>query len=77
MTFIIGIIQFHCKNEPKQLKWNEIKEDMCKSDSTFPYLQNSTLFKALLMRELIYTYPLNLLRKIKEKNSEIADEKNE
>ena len=50
---------------------------MCKSDSTFPYLQSSTLFKALFMRELIYTYPLNLLTKIKEKNSEIADEKNE
>ena len=31
--------------------------------------------KALPMRELIYTYSLNLLRKIKEKNSETANEK--
>ena len=27
------------------------------------------------MGELIYTYSLNLRRKIKEKNSEVADEK--
>ena len=28
-----------CKNEPKQVKWNEIKLDICKSDSIFPYLK--------------------------------------
>ena len=44
MAFIIGIFQFHCKNECKQVKGNEIKGDMCKSDSTFPYLQRATLF---------------------------------
>ena len=27
------------------------------------------------MRELVYSHSLNLLRKIKEKNSKIADEK--
>ena len=32
----------------KQLKWNKIKWYVCNSDSTFPYLQNSTLFKWLL-----------------------------
>ena len=53
MTFIIGIFQFQFHI---QVKGNEIKEDMCKSDSAFPYLQSSTLFKALIMRELIDTY---------------------
>ena len=42
---IIGIFQFHCKSEHKQVKWHQIKWDMCKSDSVFPYLQSSTLFK--------------------------------
>ena len=45
MTFIIGILQFYCKSEHKQVKGNEIKEGMCKSDGTFPYLQRDTLFK--------------------------------
>ena len=45
MTFIIDIFQFHCKIEQEQIKGNEIKRDMCKSDSMFPYLQRSTLFK--------------------------------
>ena len=48
MTFIIDIFQFHCKSEQKQVKWNEIKRDMCKSDSIFPYLQRGTLLKWLL-----------------------------
>ena len=48
MTFIIGIFQFHCKSEHKQVKWNEIEQGMCKSDSTFPYLQRGTLLKRLL-----------------------------
>ena len=39
MTFIIGIFKFHCKNEHKQVNWNGIKGNMCKSESTFPYLQ--------------------------------------
>ena len=48
MTFIIGIFQFHYKSEHKQVNWNGIKQDICKSDSTFPYLQRGTLFKRLL-----------------------------
>ena len=44
VTFTIGIFQFHCKIEYKQVKGKEIKGDMCKSDSTFPYLQRATLF---------------------------------
>ena len=31
-----------------QVYWNEIKRDMCKSDSIFPDLQRGTLFKWLL-----------------------------
>ena len=38
------IFQFHCKNECKQVPGNKIKGGMCKSDSTFPYLQRATLF---------------------------------
>ena len=34
MTFIIDIFQFDCKNEHKQVKWNQIKQDMCKSENT-------------------------------------------
>ena len=60
ITFITDIFQFHCKSKHKYLKWNEIKGDMCKSDSPFPYLQSSILFKVLLMREPIYTYSLSL-----------------
>ena len=48
---------------------------MCEFDSFFHYLQSSVLFVALLMRELIQKYSINLQRKIKEKNSEIANEK--
>ena len=48
MTFLIGIFQFHCKSKHKQVKSNKIKQDMYKSDSIFPYLQSSTLFKGLL-----------------------------
>ena len=33
------------KNEHKQVKKNKIKRSMCKSDSIFPDLQSSTLFK--------------------------------
>ena len=59
MTFITDIFQFHYKGEHKQIKCNEIKREMCKSDSRFPYLQHGTQFKALLMREVVYTYSLN------------------
>ena len=45
MTFIIGIFQFYYKSEPKQVKWNKIKRDLCKSDSVFSWLQGSALFK--------------------------------
>ena len=45
MTFIIGAIQFHCRSELKQVKWNKITWDLNKSESLFPYLQRSTLFK--------------------------------
>ena len=37
-----------CKNERKQVNWNKTKWIMCKSDSIFPYLQSSALFKWLL-----------------------------
>ena len=30
------------------IKWNKIKRGICKSDSIFPYLQSSALFKWLL-----------------------------
>ena len=48
MTFIIGIFQFHCKGEHRQVVWNKIKWDMCKSESIFLYLQSTSLFKWLL-----------------------------
>ena len=60
MTFIIGIFRFDCKSDYKQINWNGIKDDISKSDSTLPYLQCGRQFKILLMRELIYTYSLNL-----------------
>ena len=34
-TLIIDIFQFIAH---KQVKWNNIKWDMCKSDTIFPYL---------------------------------------
>ena len=48
MAFIIDILTFHGKSEHKQVKWNEIKRDICKCDSIFLYLQRGTLFKLLL-----------------------------
>ena len=76
MIFIIDIFQFHCKSEQKHVKWNKIKGGMGKSDCTLPYLRSSTLFKALLIRELIYTYLLNLWRKtLKKKQSNCRWEK--
>ena len=48
VTFIIGTFQSHCKSEHNQEKWNKITQDMWKSDSIFPYLQGSILFKLLL-----------------------------
>ena len=43
-----GIFQLYWKSEHKQVKWNEIKWDMYKSDSIIPYLQCGALFKWLL-----------------------------
>ena len=48
MTFIIGTFQFHFKSDHKQIKWNRITWEMCKSDSLFPYWQSRSLFKCLL-----------------------------
>ena len=45
MTFTIGIFQFHCKSDYKQVKLNKIKQNVWKSDSTFPYLQSSLPFE--------------------------------
>ena len=45
MTFIIDIFQCHCKIYRKEVKWNKIKQDMCKSDSIFPNLQSITVFE--------------------------------
>ena len=45
MAFVIDTFQFHCKSEHKQVKQNKITRDMCKSDSAFPYLKCSALFK--------------------------------
>ena len=74
MTFIIDIFQFHCKSEHKQV--SEMKLKGASANLTvLPYLQSIRLFKALFMRELIYTYSLYLQRKINKKNSKIADEK--
>ena len=35
MAFIIGIFQFNCESEHKQVKWNDIKRNMYKSGSIF------------------------------------------
>ena len=40
--------QFCCKSEHKQVKWNKIEQGTCKSNSIYPYLQSSILFKWLL-----------------------------
>ena len=45
MTFIIGAFQFNCKSMHKHVKRNKVTQYMSKSDSSFPYLQSSTLFK--------------------------------
>ena len=45
MTFIIGIFQFHCKIEQKQVKIKKIKWNMFKSDSFFPNLQIVRVFE--------------------------------
>ena len=59
MTFIIGILTFHGKSEHKQVKWNEIKRDICKCDSIFLYLQRGTLIKLLLSLYLDKVYMKN------------------
>ena len=59
MTFIIGTFKSHCKCEHNQVKWNKITQDMCKSDSIFPYLQDSTQFKWHLKFILVKVYLKN------------------
>ena len=54
MTFITGTIQSR-----NQVKWNKITPDMCKSDSIFPDLQGSALFKWLLKLFLDKVYLRN------------------
>ena len=39
MTYIIGILQLHCKSEHKHVMWNKTTR------SIFSYLQSSALFK--------------------------------
>ena len=48
MNSIIGIFQLRFKSEHKEVKWNKIKQEICKSHNIFPYLKISTLFKWLL-----------------------------
>ena len=48
MTFTISMFQFHCQREHKQIKWNKIKHDMCKSDCIFHNLQSIMVFEWLL-----------------------------
>ena len=48
----------HCENVHKHIKRNKIKHDMCKSGSTFPDSQSSTLFtwfpKFILFIDKVY-----------------------
>ena len=43
MTFIIDIFQLYCKSDHKQVKWNEMKQDMSKSNSIFSYLNRGSI----------------------------------
>ena len=45
MTYLMETFQSHCKSERNQVKCNRTTQDMCKSDSIFPSLQGSSLFK--------------------------------
>ena len=40
MNFIISNFQYQFKSDVKQAKSNKMKEDMCKYQSLFPYLQS-------------------------------------
>ena len=64
--FYHDIFQFYCKCEHKQIKWNEIKQDMCKCDSIFPYLQRHTLFKWLMK----FNFLIRLISKMNDNSSE-------
>ena len=46
--YIWHFFQIHCESEHKQVTWNRTKQYICKSNSIFPYLQSSTLFKWVL-----------------------------
>ena len=48
MTFIIGIFQFHCKDEDKQVKCT------CKSDSILPYLQSIHYWNDFWNKEMTF-----------------------
>ena len=48
MTFLIDMFLFHCKSEHKQVKESEIKQELCKSDGIFPYLERGSLFEWIL-----------------------------
>ena len=67
MTFLISIFQFHWKSEPQQVKWNKVKRDICKSDSTFPYLQSTIVFERLLNLFLDKDLSILIIKYIKEK----------
>ena len=54
MTPIVGIFHFIPKVKYKQVKWNKVKRDMCKSDSIFPYLQSSTLCMITVVMEISF-----------------------
>ena len=43
MTFTIGTVQSHCKNEHNQIKWNEITQGMCKCDSILLLASNHVM----------------------------------
>ena len=44
MTFTFGTVQSHCKNEHNQINWNEITQDMRKSDSILLLASNHVMY---------------------------------
>ena len=67
MPFVNGNFQFHCKSEHKQVKWNKITPDMCKSDSIFPYLQSTALLN--LFRNYEIYFLIRFVWKVNNNNS--------
>ena len=68
--FVINIFQFHWKSEHKQSKVKKkIKQDICESDSIFPYLQRGTLFKWFFKIYLLVSFTSKMTdNSYKEKN---------